>query len=185
MWVLIKASPLCPHWCVCLAMSVLCGGFFHFWGSHSASLLAGSAKGNSSKEDQGRQIPQILSPPYLVSLNKVLPHLPLSCQINKYYATHWSVMWKYLCALTCSPTGLPSSVFLLFLPDLSSSPGANPFLHITSNAPRSGRACGKHSDGPCAPGYLGSTAPECYALPSRAALKSGGYSHSCNIYTGK
>lgn len=131
-WVLIKTSTLCPRWCVWMAARVLCGGFFHFWSSHSVLLLAGSAKGNSSKQDQGGQIPQILSPLYSVSLNEVLPYLPLSCQINKYYGTHCSVMWKYLCTVTCSPAGLSSSVFMLSLPDLSRFPGADPFVPLNS-----------------------------------------------------
>ena len=185
MWVLIKASTLWQHWCVCLAVHVLCSGFFHFWSSHSASLLAGTAKGNSSKQDQGGQISQILSPPYSVSCNKVLPHLPLSCQINKYYGTHCSVMWKYLCTVTCSLAGLSSSVFMLYLLDSSSSPGADLFLHLNSH-------CSPFWKGLCqaqwwtlAPGHLCSTASECYALPSRGALKNRGYSRSRNNYTGK
>lgn len=131
-WVLIKATTLCLRWCMRLAVRVLCGGFFHYWSSHSASPLAGSAKGNSSKQDQGGQIPQILRPPCSVSLNKVLPHLPLAWQINKYYGIHHRVMWKHLCTDTCSPAELSSSAFMLSLPDLSSCPGADPFLHLNS-----------------------------------------------------
>ena len=172
---------MCAWQCVyCLV------AFSHFWSSHSASLLAGSIQGNSSKQDQGGQIPQILNPPYLVSLNKVLPHLPLSCQIYKCYGTQCSVMCEYLCRVTCSPTGLSSSVFMLSLLDLSTSlQDLAHFCISTPSTPHSGRACVKHGDGPCTPGHLCSTAPECYALPGPRALRIGGYSHLCNIYAGK
>lgn len=40
------------HIGVCLAVTVLCGGFSHFWSSHIALLLDESAKGNSSKQDK-------------------------------------------------------------------------------------------------------------------------------------